>query len=105
MRGGGLGGLVRTSTADTARLSRRDSQQLAALVEQAGLTGGPVAQPAEPGPDQFSYAVSVEDQGLTRQARFSERSMPREVRNLISWVTSASGRDDDTEPPSGRPHP
>jgi hypothetical protein len=109
-RGGGFGGLVRTSTADTDRLSARDGRQLTALVKRAGLAGGPAPAreappepgPKEPGPDRFIYAVIVEDQGQTRQARFSERSLPAEVRNLISWVGSVSGHEDDIEPPGGR---
>ena len=102
VRGGGFGGLLRTSTADTERLSSSDRQKLAALVEQAGLFDAPaVPDPEEPGPDRFTYAVTVEDQGKTRRATYSELSLPEEVRNLISWVSSVSGHEDDIEPPGG----
>lgn len=102
VRGGGFGGLIRTSTADTERLSPSDRQKLAALVEQAGLFDAPAApEPDEPGPDRFTYAVTVEDKGQTRKATYSERSLPGEVRNLISWVSSVSGHEDHIEPPGG----
>ena len=104
VRGGGFGGLIRTTTADTDRLSPRDRQELAVLVRQAGLSGAPaVPDPEEPEPDRFTYAVTVEDEGHWRQARFSERSLPEEVRNLISWVGAVSGRQESVEPPGGAP--
>jgi hypothetical protein len=100
VRGGGFGGLVRSSTADTEHLSPPDRQKLAALVEQAGLSGAPAApEPIDPGPDRFTYAVTVEDKGQTWRAIYSERSLPREVRDLISWVSSISSHEDDIEPP------
>ena len=102
VRGGGFGGLVRTTTADTDRLSPRDSQELAVLVRQAGLSGAPeAANPREPEPDRFTYTVTVEDKGNRREARFSERSLPEEVRNLISWVGAVSGHQESIEPPGG----
>lgn len=102
VRGGGFGGLVQSSTADTECLSPRDRRKLAALVEQAGLCDAPAApEPGEPGPDRFTYAVTVEDKGSTRRATYSERSLPGEVRNLISWVSSISGHEDDIKPPGG----
>lgn len=103
VRGGGFAGLVQSSTADTERLSSRDRQKLAALVEQAGLPGAAAApEPGEPGPDRFTYAVTVEDKGQTWQSTYSERSLPRQVRDLISWVSSVSSHEDDVEPPGGR---
>lgn len=100
VRGGGLGGLVLSSTADTERLSLRDRQKLAVLVERAGLRDAPPApEPGEPRPDRFTYAVTVEDEGSTWRATYSEQSLPAEVRDLISWVSSISGHEDDIEPP------
>lgn len=102
VRGGGFGGLVLSSTADTERLSAPDRQKLAALVEQAGLRGAPAApEPREPGPDRFTYALTIEDEGSTWRATYSERSLPGEVRDLISWVSSISGHEDNIEPPGG----
>jgi hypothetical protein len=102
VRGGGFGGLIRTTTADTDRLSPRDRQELAVLVRQAGLSSAPVApSPEEAEPDRFTYAVTVEDEGHRRRAWFSERSLPGEVRKLISWVGEVSGHQESVEPPGG----
>jgi hypothetical protein len=102
VRGGGFGGLIRTTTADTDQLSPGDGEKLAVLVRQAGLSAAPAAEsPEEPGPDRFTYAVTVEDEGHKRQGRFSERSLPEAVRNLISWVGAVSGHQESIEPPGG----
>ncbi len=102
VRGGGLAGLVRTTTVDEDRLSAGDRRELAALVQQAGLSGPPAARGYEaPEPDRFSYLVTVEDQGRSRQATFTERSLPEGVRNLISWITTVDGHEDSIEPPGG----
>ena len=104
MRGGGFGGLVRTTTADTDHLSPRDREELAVLVREAGLLqASPPASAEEPEPDRFTYAVTVQDQGQEHQARFSERSLPGEVRNLISWVGAVNGHQESIEPPGGGP--
>ena len=100
VRGGGFGGLLRTTTADTDRLSPGDRQELAVLVRRAGLPDTPApAAPEEPEPDRFTYTVTVEDGGHRRSGRFSERSLPEEVRNLISWVGTVSGHEESIEPP------
>jgi hypothetical protein len=102
VRGGGFSGLIRTITADTDRLSPRDRQELAVLVRQAGLSGAPAApNPEEPEPDRFTYTVTVEDEERRRKARFSERSLPEEVRSLISWVGAVDGHEESFEPPGG----
>jgi hypothetical protein len=107
VRGGGFGGLVRTTAADTRRLSPGDGDRLRALVRQAGLLNGPAGSgsgPGEPEPDRFTYAVTVEDEGLRREARFSERSLTDAVKNLISWVGSVDGHEESIEGPGGLAH-
>jgi hypothetical protein len=102
VRGGGFGGLVRTTAADSQRLSPGDRDKLAVLVRQAGLLDAPVAPGSgEPGPDRFSYAVTVEDHGRRYQARFSEPSLPEAVRNLISWIGAVDGHQESVGPPGG----
>jgi len=102
IRGGGFGGLVRTTAADTEQLAPADRDKLAALVTQAGLLDAPAA-PArrEPEPDRFTYAVTVEDEGQRHEARFPERSLPEPVRNLISWVGTVDGHEESVEMPGG----
>jgi hypothetical protein len=102
VRGGGFGGLIRTTTADTERLSTGDQHKLEALVRQAGLSAARAkSAPGEPEPDRFIYAVTVEIQGEKRTTEFSERSLPEEVRNLISWVSSVHGHEESIAPPGG----
>jgi hypothetical protein len=112
IRGGGFGGLVRTTAADTKQLSPADRDTLAALVRQAGLLDPPAAPgpgpgtgtgtgPGEPGPDRFTYAVTVEDEGQRHSASFSERSLPEPVRNLITWVGTVDGHEESVGMPGG----
>ena len=55
---------------------------------------GSATSAEEPEPDRFTYAVTVQDHGQEHKARFSERSLPGEVRNLISWVGRVSGHEE-----------
>lgn len=99
-RGGGFGGLIRTTTADMDRLSPGDREKLPVLVRQAGLFDDPTAPNSEePEPDRFTYTVMVEDEGRRREVTFSERSLPEEVRNLISWVSTVDGHEESIGPP------
>ncbi len=101
-RGGGFGGLVRTTTADTAWLSPGDRREMQTLVRRAGLQDDqPAPETGEPEPDRFTYMVTVEDQGHRRVATFPEQSLPEQVRDLISWVGSVDGHQDRVEPPGG----
>jgi hypothetical protein len=99
-RGGGIAGLVRTTTADVAWLSASDRQEMQDLVRQAGLLGDP---PAPSGgdlqPDRFQYTVTVDDDGRRRVASFPEQSMPGPVRDLISWVSTVDGHQESVGPP------
>ena len=99
-RGGGFGGLVRTTTADTAWLSPGDRQEMQTLVGRSGLEDGrPAPEAGTPEPDRFTYTVTVEDQGHRHVATFPEQSLPGEVRDLISWVSRVDGHKDTVEPP------
>jgi hypothetical protein len=87
---------------ETDRLAPGDRRELAALVQRAGLLDAPAPPgPQEPGPDRFGYAVTVEDSGRSRTARFAERALPEEVRNLIAWVGAVEGRQESIGPPGG----
>lgn len=101
VRGGGLAGLIRTVSADSDQLAPDDRRELAALVRQTGLLGAPAAGSGAPEPDRFTYTVTVEDHGHSRTVAFPERSLPAEVRNLISWVNTVSGHEETIGPPGG----
>ena len=100
VRGGGLAGLIRTVSADSDQLAPSDRRELAALVQQTGLLDAEtVPGSGEHEPDRFTYTVTVEDRGRRRKIAFPERSLPEEVRNLISWVNTVSGHEESIEPP------
>jgi hypothetical protein len=104
VRGGGFGGLVTVTTADTAALAPEDASTLRAKVEQAGLFDLPEhlsGPPRQPHP--FAYALTVEDQGRSHTVRVSEEYVPEALGSLITWVSSVEGREERVAPPGGEP--
>jgi hypothetical protein len=101
-RGGGLAGLVSTTTADTEALAPGDAEELRTKVEGSGLlqmparVSGPRAHP-----DAFDYAVTVEDGERTQTVSLSEDALPASVRSLISWLDSVPGHQEGIAPPGG----
>ena len=95
VRGGGLAGLVETTTADSERLNAGDAAtlrdkvdaagffDLPGDVERAGGTGG--------GADRFHYAVTVEDAGRAHTVRRAEPELPEHLGALIAWVSAVPG--------------
>jgi hypothetical protein len=104
VRGGGFGGLVTVTTADTASLAPEDARTLRAKVEEAGLFDLPEHMSGPPSqPHPFTYAVTVEDQGRTHTVRVSEEDVPESLSSLISWVGSLKGREERVVPPGVEP--
>lgn len=100
MRGGGILGLVTTTTADSGALSPDDADALRRNVERSGLLrlpdhlGGTTQQP-----DAFDYEITVDDGDRTSKVVLSEGALPEEVRSLISWITSVPGHRQSISPP------
>jgi hypothetical protein len=100
VRGGGLAGVVQTTTADSETLAPDDAEALRRKVGEAGFFdvpadgGGPSA-----GPDRFAYAVTVEDGDRAHTVRRGEADLPDGVRALVTWVSSVPGRREDVSPP------
>ena len=100
MRGGGLAGLVETTTVDSETLACAAAWVLGAKVQEAALRdlperiGGPMRQP-----DQFSYKLTLEDQDWTNTVYVSEENLPEPIDSLISWVSSVPGRQERIGPP------
>jgi Emfourin len=104
VRGGGFGGLVTVTTADTASLAPEDAERLRAEVEQTGLFDLPEHMSGPPQqPHPFSYAVTVEDQDRTHTVRVSEEDLPESLSSLVSWVSSVEGREERVVPPGIEP--
>jgi len=84
IRGGGFGGLVKTTTLDTDTLSPDEAQEVVARIEEADLFGLPLAAPAGPGrPDQSEYVITVEDGARRHEVQVSEYSIPEQLRSVI----------------------
>ena len=102
VRGGGLAGVVQTTTADSETLAPADAEALHRKVVEAGFFdvpaegGGPSA-----GPDRFSYAVTVEDGERAHTVRRGEADLPEGIRALVAWVSSVPGRREDVAPAGG----
>jgi hypothetical protein len=100
VRGGGLPGLVKTTTVDSATLSPQDAETLAGMVDEARLHDHPSGDrvgTAEP--DRFTFQITVEDGDRQHQVSFEEGSVTPGVRSLISWVASAPGREESVGSP------
>ncbi|MDQ4133582.1 MAG: hypothetical protein M3179_10350 [Actinomycetota bacterium] len=100
VRGGGIAGLVTTTSADTNALPPEQADALRTQVEGSGLmhlparVSGPTAQP-----DAFAYQVTVEDGDRVQKVSLSEDALPPAVRSLISWLDSVPGREQRIAPP------
>jgi Emfourin len=93
-RGGGLAGLTRETELASDALPADDAAKLHELIEGAGSASEPVARDAPSSlPDEMSYEVCVEDEeGGTTTRRFTEQTLPEELRSLIAWVDSRPER-------------
>lgn len=93
IRGGGLAGITRQTELASEALPPGEATKLHELVEGAGLLGEAAPQEAPPAhPDEMSYEVSVEHQGRARTRRFTEQTLPDQVRRLIAWIDSRPER-------------
>jgi Emfourin len=100
VQGGGLAGLVRTTSADTASLAPTDAAALRAMVGAADVFGLPSRLgPAATRPDALAYEVTVEDGAHRHTVRASDQALPEELRALISWLQSVPGRSERLGPP------
>ena len=102
VRGGGLAGLVETTTADSERLSAGDAALLRHKVDESGFFDlpGEVERTAAPaGADRFHYAVTVEDAERSHTVRCAEPDLPEVLGDLIDWVSSVPGAETGLTPP------
>lgn len=103
VRGGGLAGVVETTTADSERLSEGDATALREKVDAAGFFDlpGEVERPPPGGADRFHYAVTVEDSGRAHTVRRAEPDLPEALGALIAWLSSVPGAESGVAPPGG----
>ena len=106
VRGGGLAGVLETTTADSERLGDDEAIQLRRKVDDAAFFDLPADVPRAPeagtaggGADRFHYAVTVEDDDRAHTVRRAEADLPAALGALIAWVGSAPGRETGITPP------
>ena len=100
VRGGGLAGVVETTTADSATLAPDDAALLRSKVDEAKFFDLPGAGPRPgAGADRFHYAVTVEDDDRAHTVHRAEADLPAALGALIAWVSSVPGRETGLAPP------
>lgn len=100
VRGGGIAGLVTTTTVDAADLSPPDAQALQAKVDAAGVLGP--AGRTTAGPDRFTYELTVDAGGDQHTLRVGEADLTPELADLVGWVQAAPARKQRVTPPGGQ---
>ena len=106
VRGGGLAGLVKTTTVDTDALSAEDAHRLREKVDQAGIFELPgELTPHGQQKDRFSYALTVKDAEREHTVLASEEALPARVHSLVSWLGTVPEREDRIERAGEGPPP
>ena len=101
VRGGGLAGMVTTTSLDTDDLTGPDDAALRAKVDQAAVFQ-PHQRGAEttpPQPDRFSYELTVEDHDRRQTVRVRDQDLSPELHDLITWVHNSPARRQVVRPP------
>jgi hypothetical protein len=100
VQGGGIAGLVRTVSADTASLDPAQAEALTAMVQDAGMFDLPARLgPASSQPDAFDYELTVEDGERRTTIRANGDALPDHVRDLIAWLQSVPGHEERVDAP------
>jgi len=93
VRSGGVAGLRREATVDTAQLDSSRAEELRRMIEEAERSGLFETSSAPRGggpPDRFGYHLTVEDRRGKREARFSEQDASETATLLVRSVWEAS---------------
>jgi emfourin len=101
VRGGGLAGMVTTTSLDTDDLTGPDKAALRAKVDQAAVhqshRRGTERTPTQP--DRFSYELTIEDNGRRQTLRIRDQDLSPELHDLITWVQNSPARRQEVRPP------
>ncbi|MDQ3103783.1 MAG: hypothetical protein M3Q87_00915 [Actinomycetota bacterium] len=98
VRGGGIGGPVTLTELDSDQLSSADSQALAEQVDRADLGNVPEPATRRRQPDELLYEIVVHNGGERLILRFSEATLPDEIRLLIQWIDGRPERSQSLAP-------
>jgi hypothetical protein len=94
VRGGGIAGFATRTELDSFALSPAVAEEMARAVERAGIRNVPEPTAGSRWPDSLLYEIVVEDGRERRAQRFSEETLPEEVRSLVEWIDARPERVD-----------
>jgi len=95
VRGGGLAGVARRTELQSDALPEDAARTLEAHASAGVLPAA--ADPSSPSPDEMLYEVCVERTEGTTTARYTDATLPEEVRALIAWADGRPERTDALE--------
>ena len=98
VRGGGIGGPVTMTELDSDKLSPADSQALVEQVDRADLRNVPEPPTSRQQPDELLYEIVVDNGGERLIVRFSEATLPDEIRLLVQWIDGRPERSQSLAP-------
>lgn len=97
--GGGIAGLVVTSSVDSRRLSAEANRDLRGRVERARPVMAAARSAAAPSPHAVGVRVEIQDDDGRLDVVDTDSAAPAELRNLVEYVTSSPNRDEHVGPP------
>jgi len=102
VRGGGLAGVATGTAVSSDSLPPEEADKLKRKVEEAGVLDAPDQEPGRPShPDELSYGLTVEHEGVKRTVTLREGEVPDPVRGLISWIDQHPDREEWVGSPGG----
>ena len=92
IRAGGIAGIIARTELDAKALPKSAAQAFAGEVARANLDGQPAPPAKAPTPDAQLYEINLVRSGPTITVRYTDDSMPEDVRLLVAWVDSRPER-------------
>ncbi|MET4002864.1 MULTISPECIES: protealysin inhibitor emfourin [Arthrobacter] len=92
IRAGGIAGIVARTELDQQALPKSAAKDFAGEVSRARLSDQPPPPPDVPRPDTQLYELNLEWTGREVTARYTDDSLPEDVRLLVAWVDSRPER-------------
>jgi hypothetical protein len=82
-RSGGIAGMRLTTTVDTGAMPTAQANELNGLVASSGFFSLPASIPSTGGADQFTYTVTIEDQGRQHTVVVKDGGVPPGLQPLL----------------------
>ncbi len=91
-RSGGFAGMRFTASLDTDSMPAEQANALKQLVASSGFFNLPATIPSTGGADQFTYTVTINDQGRQHTVVAKDGSIPPGLQPLLQQLTSLARR-------------